>query len=251
MRITILGSGTSHGIPVIGCSCQVCTSKNPKNNRTRSSVWVQEDGTSVLIDIGPEFRIQALRSGVNRVDALFLTHAHADHTHGLDDLRTLSREKIIPVYGNSQTLEEIRRRFAYIFEESHQGGGKPRISLEENATFPVRVGSLEIQAIPLMHGSLPVLGFRIGDFAFITDCSVIPEESLSLLTGLSVLVINALRYTPCSTHLSVSEAVAISEKLHPERTFLTHICHDVDHETLAKELPEKIKPAYDGLVLEV
>ena len=122
MRITILGSGTSHGIPVIGCSCQVCTSKNPKNNRTRSSVWVQEDGTSVLIDIGPEFRIQALRSGVNRVDALFLTHAHADHTHGLDDLRTLSREKIIPVYGNSQTLEEIRRRFAYIFEESHQGG---------------------------------------------------------------------------------------------------------------------------------
>ncbi len=251
MLITILGSGTSHGIPVIGCSCPVCGSHDPRNKRTRASIWIRDGETSLLIDIAPEFRLQALREGIDRVDALFLTHAHADHTHGLDDLRPLSRKKVIPVYGNRKTLREIRRRFSYIFEEGSEGGGKPRISIEEDERFPVRVGDLEVRAVPVLHGSLPILGYRIGEFAYITDCSSIPEDSLPLLEGLSVLVINALRYAPCSTHFSIAEAVGASERIGASMTFLTHLCHDVDHETLMHELPKKIKPAYDGLVLDV
>ena len=235
---------------MIGCSCDVCTSENPRNMRTRCSVWIEEQDTSIIIDTATDFRAQALREGVHDVDAVLLTHAHADHVHGLDDIRSFTYKHPIPFYGNKATIDEVRQRFQYIFTETQIGGGKPKISLHYiSKTF--QAGPVTIVPVPIMHGELEILGFRIGGFVYLTDCSGIPEESYILLQNIDVAVIGALRYRPHDTHYSVSQAVAEIEKFAPRRAYLTHLCHRLDHERLLQELPGHIKPAWDGLTLFV
>jgi phosphoribosyl 1,2-cyclic phosphate phosphodiesterase len=250
VKITFLGTGTSHGIPMIGCSCDVCVSENPKNKRTRCSVWIEEQDTSILIDTATDFRTQALREGIHDIDAVLLTHAHADHVHGLDDIRAFTYRHPIPVYGNAPTIDEVTQRFAYIFTETQEGGGKPKIDLH-TVSRPFHVGPVRIVPVPITHGELSILGFRIGDFVYLTDCSGIPEESYAYLQNIDVAVIGALRYRPHETHYSVSQAVAEIEKISPRRAYLTHLCHRLEHETLLRELPRHIRPAWDGLTLFV
>jgi phosphoribosyl 1,2-cyclic phosphate phosphodiesterase len=260
VKVTLLGTGTSHGIPVVGCTCAVCRSENPRNSRMRCSVHLQTESTSVIIDTTPEFRLQALRAGLNRLDAVVLTHAHADHIHGLDDIRPFSYHAPIPLYGSRPTLEEIRERFSYIFRTTQKGGGKPRIEPIAVDASPFRVRDLTFTPLPVLHGNLRILGYRVGPFAYITDCSKMPEETLQLLEGVEVLVLNALRYTPHPTHLSIDEALSLIEVIKPRAGYLTHLCHDIDHEMLAQDLTRRhargetsvlVEPAYDGLVLDV
>ena len=170
MKITILGSGTSHGVPMIGCDCEVCTSDDEKNKRTRASVWIEKDDTSILIDTSTDFRFQTLREGIPDIDAILFTHAHADHIHGLDDIRPYSYKHVVPVYGNKPTINELRRRFDYIFKKTQRGGGKPNIDLHR-IQRPFSIGPVEIIPVPIMHGKLPIFGVRIGGFAYLTDCS--------------------------------------------------------------------------------
>lgn len=251
MVVTILGSGTSNGVPVIGCTCPVCLSCDKKNNRTRSSLWIQGESASFIIDTATEFRIQALREGIDRVDAVFLTHAHADHIHGLDDIRPLSYNRTIPVYSNEPTIAEIQHRFDYIFKGTQKGGGKPRITLHPLGAGTVPIADLTITAVPVMHGKLPILAYRIGDVGYCTDCSYIPETSFKLLENLKLLIIGSLRYTPHPTHFSVSQTVEVIRKLHPEKAYLTHISHEIEHAALISELPHGIEPAWDGLKVEI
>ena len=255
MEVIFLGTGTSHGIPVIGCDCPVCTSSDPKNNRTRCSVYVRTDGADIIIDMSPEFRIQMLREKLSTADAVLITHTHADHLHGLDDIRPMTFKRPIPVYGSTRVIGIIRRRFDYIFNVTQMGGGKPHIQLnpvEGSFFIPTRDGGkLEVVPIPMLHGKLETFGYRIGDFAYLTDCSYIPKASLHLLNGLKVAVIDALRYKEHPTHLSVEKALALAQKLGAGRTYFTHMCHDIDHAKLLSELPEGIEPAYDGLRITI
>lgn len=251
MLAVLLGSGTSHGVPVIGCTCSVCSSDNPKNKRTRSSILVKNEQVSLLIDTSTDFRTQALREGIDRIDAVFYTHTHADHLHGIDDLRQLSRKAPIPVYASPSNLIEIENRFPYIFRESRYRDAKPRISPIPFHESPVEFGKLRVQPIPVFHGSLPIHGFRIGNFAYLTDCSSIPDRSYELLDGVEILLIDALRHEPHPTHFTVSEAIEAGRRVGARETYLTHICHDLDHEELERELPPGIRPAYDGLRIPI
>lgn len=256
MKVRFLGTGTSHGVPVIGCSCRVCSSDDPRDTRYRSSVFVEGDrGEAILIDAGPEFRLQALRARLNRLDALLVTHAHADHVHGLDDVRPLTRGKPLPVYASRADIEELRHRFSYAFGHGQEGGGKPRLELTEIGEGAA-IGSLSSVPVPLMHGQRKILGYRIGGFAYLTDCSAVPETSMALLSGLDLLVVDGLRLRPHPTHFSVDEALALARELCPLRLLLTHICHDLTHVELesycdAAGLPFPAGPAHDGLVVDV
>ena len=250
MKITVLGSGTSHGVPVIGCSCSVCTSKNPKNKRTRSSIWIQAEGLSILVDTSTDFRTQAVREGIRTLDLILYTHAHADHIHGLDDIRPLCRKVPIPVWGSKDTIEEILRRFDYIFRNTQKGGGKPKIDPHIIKDGPIRIGNLKIEPIPLKHGSLDILGYRLGPFAYLTDCSGVPGTSMDKLKGIQYVIIDGLRHEPHATHFSVGEAVEVIRELGPEKAYLTHICHSIEHKALAEELPPGIEPAWDGLIID-
>lgn len=258
MEMEILGSGTSHGIPVIGCTCPVCASLDPHDNRMRASALVRcDDGTTILIDVGPEFRIQALRAKIDRLDAILLTHSHADHVHGLDDIRIFSREKNIPIYADKTCLTDIRERFSYIFKQTQEGGGKPHVSLiEAPETGVISIGAIEVMPIPLGHGKIPILGWRIGDTAYLTDCNFIPEESILRLKGIKNLVIDSLRLRSHSTHFNFTEALVQIEKIKPDFTWFTHICHDYTHTKLQKWLAanapgKKIEPAFDGLLIRI
>ncbi len=257
MKIRFLGTGTSHGVPMVGCSCRVCTSTDPRDSRYRSSVLVEgNDGELVLIDAGPEFRLQALRERLSRLDAVLVTHAHADHIHGLDDVRPLTRGKPLPVYASRADAEEIRCRFSYAFAHGQEGGGKPRFDLVDVDDETINVGSMRIQAIPLMHGQRRIFGYRSGGLAYLTDCSGVPESSLRLLHGLDLLVVDALRLRPHPTHFTVDEALALARELNPARLLLTHICHDLSHADLEAYcaragLPFPAGPAYDGLSLDL
>jgi phosphoribosyl 1,2-cyclic phosphate phosphodiesterase len=254
LRLTFLGTGTSHGIPVIGCKCPVCTSTNPRNNRYRPSIMVEWHGKTLLVDTPPELRLQLLRADVAHVDALIYTHTHADHVFGLDDVRIFNtRERTaLPVYGTKQTLENLQRQFFYVFVETPLAGGKPQLDLHEidpiDQTF-VAAG-LPIQPIPVMHGPTLVLGYRFGNVAYVTDTNQIPAPSLTLLDGLDVLVLDALRERPHPTHFSLSEALAIVEQVQPRRAFFTHICHDLEHDATNRRLPPGVELAYDGLRVE-
>lgn len=259
MEVTFLGTGTSHGIPVLTCSCDVCRSKHSENMRLRSSLYIKSDKTNIIIDTTPEFRIQAIRENITSIDALLYTHTHADHLHGIDDIRPYSVKKHIPVYARKDVITDITNRFAYIFNQTPQkGGGKPNLILNE-IDDTIIIKDLTITPIPIKHGVLDINGYRINNIAYLTDCSFIPESSYDLLKDLDVLIIGALRYREHSTHFNIDQAIIEIEKINPKRAYLTHICHDVEYfkfcdelEVLGekKEFIKKIKPAHDGLCLK-
>jgi phosphoribosyl 1,2-cyclic phosphate phosphodiesterase len=252
MQVTFLGSGTSSGVPVIGCNCSVCRSPDPRDQRYRASVVLRWNDFSVIIDTGPEFRLQILRAGIHRLDAILLTHEHADHICGLDDIRFFTmRGGVMPMYGNARSLEYVRSAFSYIFDGTHTPGTvRPTIETRD-ISGPFELRGATVIPIPVMHGKLPILGYRIGDFAYITDCSAIPPESMDLLRGLDTLVLGALRERPHPTHFSIGQALESISALRPRRAFLTHIGHEVDHESTNARLPTDCRLAYDGLTIEV
>ncbi len=253
MHITFLGTGTSNGIPVIGCGCRVCSSSDSRNKRTRSSVLVGVDGQTILIDTTPELRLQAVANNVSRVDAVLYTHAHADHVAGFDDLRSFNylNQSQVDVYVDPLTNAIIHERFAYAFENPFPFfGGKPDLRMHV-FEGPFRVGPTEVTPIPVGHGRWTVWGFRFGDLVYLTDAKEIPRSSIDAMRDAEVLVINGLRETPHPVHLSIPEAIDVIHEVKPRRAFLTHLSHDVCHSEMNKLLPSGIELAYDGLVVEV
>jgi phosphoribosyl 1,2-cyclic phosphate phosphodiesterase len=254
MRLTLLGTGTSMGIPVIGCTCAVCTSSDPRNRRMRTSALLTTAGRTLLFDAGPDFRTQALRAGIDSIDAVLLTHSHFDHIGGLDDLRPLTMKRPdtpMPIYGSPATLADIRARFAYAFDD-HASAGSTRPAMQLcpiDTTF--YVGDLAIHSFNVMHGSWTITGYRIGRLGYVTDANHIPDASWPLLADLDVLVLNALRHEPHPTHFTIEQALAVVERLRPRRTLLVHMTHSLDHATVNAGLPAGIELAYDGQVIEV
>lgn len=251
IEITFLGTGTSNGVPVIGCECEVCRSTDPRDTRGRTSSVVRFDGKTVLIDTATELRSQALANGLARIDACLFTHAHADHTGGFDDLRRfneLSRAHL-PIYTGPETAAMLRERFAYAFVDAFPFyGGKPDLILHE-IDAPFELFGRQIVPIPVMHGKLRVFGYRFGELAYVTDAKQIPESSLDLLRGLDVLVLNALRERPHPTHLSVAEAVEVIAEVKPRRALLVHLSHELSHADASAMLPSNVEVAYDGLTV--
>ncbi|HIE52815.1 MAG TPA: MBL fold metallo-hydrolase [Armatimonadetes bacterium] len=252
MEIVVLGSGTSTGVPVIGCECEVCRSTHPKNKRTRPSLLLRAGERAVLIDAGPDFRQQALREGLWHLDAVVLTHAHADHLLGLDDLRVFNfrQQAPLPLYGSPATLATVQQMFAYAFEAPSEGSSIPQFVLHP-IEGPFTVAGLPFLPLPVWHGEMEVLAFRVYDFAYVTDVSLIPARVVDQLKGLDLLILDALRYRPHPTHFSLTEALEVVATLRPRCTYLTHLTHHFDHETVNAQLPSGVKLAYDGLRLEI
>ena len=252
MKVTVLGSGTSHGVPMIGCTCPVCLSPNPKDKRFRPSVAVENDGKVILVDTTPELRLQSLAVGLNRVDAVLVTHTHADHIFGLDDLRRFNdlTGQEIPLFGDAGTLADIRRIFQYIFTETQLGGGKPRITLHE-VPESFELFGLRIQSFYVLHGRLPVLAYRFENFAYVTDVNLIPQESMEKLRGLELLILDAVRFDPHETHFGLYQALEIVELLEPRLTLFTHLSHKFEHDSVNASLPPHAKLAFDGQVIEL
>jgi phosphoribosyl 1,2-cyclic phosphate phosphodiesterase len=251
MRVTILGSGTSLGVPVIGCDCAVCTSNNGRNHRTRASILVETARQRLLVDVGPDFRFQALREKIHSLDAVLMTHDHADHINGLDDLRIFNfyTGRAITIYSNPAVKDFIENRFAYAFHPPQEGGGVPTFDLRV-VSEPFVLDDIEVTPVRVFHGDLEILGFRFNDFGYVTDCSRMPDESKARLKGVRVLVLNALRRAPHPTHLSLDEAVALARELGAGHTYFTHICHELEHDETNKSLPEHFALAYDGLKIQ-
>ncbi len=254
LRITVLGSGTSVGVPTIGCECRVCRSTDPRDKRLRPSILVSYGGHNVLIDTTPDFRAQALRAGFRTLDAVLYTHAHADHIMGLDDVRPFNygRPDRIPLYAPPDALQAIQRMFRYVFESTnHHAGGVPRVELFPLDSAGVDLFGLRFQPVPLLHGPRPIVGYRFGRAAYLTDHSDIPSESVPLLGDLDVLFLDALRRQPHPTHSTVERSLQWVEQLRPRRAFFTHICHDLPHEETNRTFPPHVRLAYDGLEIEV
>jgi phosphoribosyl 1,2-cyclic phosphate phosphodiesterase len=252
LRVTMLGSGTSSGVPVIGCTCAVCTSTDPRDRRSRPGLKLESAGRTVLIDTPTDLREQALRFGLDRVDAVLFTHPHADHVFGLDDLRIFNfrQRQAIPCYGSPATLAALRRTFAYVFEDGQEGGGKPQLELRA-IDGPFAAGGVRFTPLAVAHGEMEVLAFRSGGFAYVTDCSAIPPASMRELGGLDVLILDALRHRPHPTHFTVAEALAVIATLRPRRAILTHIAHDLGHAEVSATLPQGTELGYDGLIFDV
>ncbi len=254
MRITFLGTGTSTGVPVIGCTCATCRSTDPRDKRSRPSIYLRfDDGTAVLVDASPDLRAQALQYGIDRVDLILLTHSHADHVLGLDDVRIFNfrQRAAIPCQGDVRTLSDVRRMFAYVFDpRTPQGGGLPQLSLLQ-VGGPFSFGRRTFVPVPVKHGSLPILGYRVGGFAYLTDCSEIPDSSFPQLDRLDVLVLDALRHRRHSTHFNIEQAVEAAIRIGARRTYFTHMTHDLPHAATCTELPAAMTLAHDGLVLDV
>jgi phosphoribosyl 1,2-cyclic phosphate phosphodiesterase len=252
MRVRILGSGTSLGVPVIGCDCRVCLSDDPRNKRLRSSVFVETEQQRILVDVTPDFRTQALRENIRAIDAVFMTHEHADHISGLDDLRVFGfhTRRPVPIYSNRVVKEFIEERFFYAFNPPQQGGGVPQLGLQL-IEEPVVLGDVTVTPVPVYHGNMEILGFRFNDFGYVTDCSRMPDESKARLMDLDVLVLNALRRKPHPTHYSLDEAVAVARELRAGRTYFTHLTDKLEHEETNRSLPDSFELAYDGLVIEI
>jgi phosphoribosyl 1,2-cyclic phosphate phosphodiesterase len=256
MRLTFLGTGTSFGVPQIGCGCAVCRSTDPRDKRTRSGALLEGRGSTILIDTPPELRLQLIAGGIAQVDAVVYTHEHADHINGIDDLRMFSmhNRRALPIYGPAETLERIRASFSYIFDDVRPYEGTSKPSLELHALEPgrpVAVAGIELLPLAFRHGHLRVFGYRAGSLAYITDVKSIPEAERGRLQGLDVLVLNALWWRTHPTHLSIAEAVQTAQALGARRTYLTHLTHETGHAELAGQLPDGILPAYDGLSVEV
>jgi phosphoribosyl 1,2-cyclic phosphate phosphodiesterase len=254
MRLTFLGTGTSMGVPVIGCRCEVCTSPNPRNKRLRTSALLEVGGLNVLFDAGPDLRQQALAAGLARVDAVLLTHAHVDHIAGLDDLRPLNfaQKAAIPLYGMQPTLKFVRKHFDYAFSEGSEGSTRPSLELVEiHDSILFQVGPVMIVPFNVYHGTWTITGFRIGGLGYVTDASAIPPESLAHLHGLDLLVLNALRQQPHPTHFSLEQALEQIEILKPRRALLVHMTHDMEHQAINATLPEHVRLAFDGQIVEI
>jgi phosphoribosyl 1,2-cyclic phosphate phosphodiesterase len=253
VKITFLGTGTSQGVPVIACRCQVCTSADFRDKRLRSSILVEQGSTAVVIDSGPDFRQQMLRAEVNHIDGLLFTHEHKDHIAGMDDIRAYNyvhREKV-NIYANLQVQEALHREFPYVFAD-FKYPGVPEINMHTIDESAFSIGEIDFLPVPVLHYRLPVLGFRIGDFTYITDANHITEQSMSLIRGSKILVINALRREPHVSHFTLEEALEVIGKLGPEKAYLTHISHQLGmHEDVNAELPANVQCAYDGLVIEI
>jgi phosphoribosyl 1,2-cyclic phosphate phosphodiesterase len=252
MRLTILGTGTSMGVPVIGCGCAVCTSPDPRNRRLRTSALLHHNGTTLLIDAGPDMRAQVLRHGITKLDAVLLTHAHTDHIGGIDDLRpfTMRSNQPLPIYGDLVTLDRVRYMFDYAFDPAPSLSTRPQLETHEiNGQF--EVGPFAIEPFAVQHGPNAITGYRIGALAYITDASSLPPTTMAKLQGLDVLVINALRWTPHPLHLTVEQALAIVRELQPRQAYFVHITHDLDHAAVNAELPPNAQLAYDGQIIEV
>lgn len=257
MRLRFLGTGTSFGVPQIGCSCAVCHSEDPRDKRTRVGALVEDGGLRLLIDTPPELRLQLIEAGVDRVDAVLYTHEHADHSHGIDDIRAISvrRDGALPMYGAAQTLAGLAKRFPYIFDAAMKplpGTSKPEgfaHALEPGVS--TRIGHLDVVPLELPHGRIKVFGYRIGALGYVTDAKRVPDDVLKQLQGVDVLVLNALFRTAHPTHLSIAEAVETAERIGARRTYFTHLTHETSHADLAKLLPKGMAPAHDGLVVEI
>ncbi len=256
MKLTFLGTGTSFGVTQVGCGCAVCRSTDPRDKRNRVGALVESGGFRLLIDTPPELRLQLIAAQVDRVDAVLFTHDHADHTHGIDDVRAISpRGTALPMYGPAETLAALRHRFPYVFEAAHTqipGTSKPEGAAHAlEVDVPVRLGPVVVTPVEVPHGHARVFGYRIGPLAYVTDAKSLPESALARLRGADVLVINALFRRSHPTHLSVGEAVATARLVGARRTFLTHLTHETAHADLEAELPSDIRPAYDGLAVEI
>lgn len=252
MRVTFLGTGTSTGVPVIGCDCATCRSSDARDRRWRPSIYLQLDGgLSLLVDASPDLRAQALRFDVRRVDMILFTHGHADHVLGLDDVRIYNFRQggVIPCYGDARTMAGVRRMFAYVFDPATpRGGGLPQLALWP-LSGAFSVAGRTIVPVPLRHGTLPVYGYRLGGLAYLTDCNEIPDASWPLLEGLDVLVLDALRHRPHSTHFNVERAVEAAARIGARQTYFTHMTHDLPHAETCAGLPPAITLAHDGLVV--
>jgi phosphoribosyl 1,2-cyclic phosphate phosphodiesterase len=252
-KITVLGSGTSVGVPTIGCPCAVCHSADPRDNRLRPSILISYQGRNVVVDTTPDFRTQALRAHIERLDAVVFTHSHADHLMGLDDVRPFNfRQKDgIPIYAHEDTMAAIHRCFPYIFDGAKKESNVPRLDARTFTGEPFDLFGMPFRPIPILHGSQTIYGFRFGAAAYLTDHSEIPESSLELLRGLDVIFLDALRYKPHPTHSTVDRSVKTVELLGARRAFFTHICHDLAHERAESMLPPHVRLAYDGLEIQV
>lgn len=250
-RVTLLGTGTSTGVPVVTCDCAVCRSDDPRNRRMRPGIRVDLAEGTAVVDTSPDFRDQALRFGIERVDAVLYTHPHADHVFGLDDLRVYNfrQRAAIPCFGSERTIARLRQIFSYVFEEGQEGGGKPRLDLRA-VREPFDLLGEQVVPIPVWHGEMEVFGYRIGRFAVVTDVSRIPDEGYAALDGVEVLVLSALRYTPHPTHYSIEQAIEVAGRIGARRTLFTHIAHEVDHGNLRVPLPAGVEIGYDGLVVD-
>jgi phosphoribosyl 1,2-cyclic phosphate phosphodiesterase len=257
VKLTFLGTGTSFGVPQVGCRCAVCTSDDPRDKRSRVGALVEDGGFRLLLDTPPELRLQLIAADVDRVDAVLFTHDHADHTNGIDDIRAISvhHDGALPIYGPAETLESLARRFPYIFDPTIKplpGTLKPEgFAHPLEPGVPARIGHLDVTPVVVPHGRLRVFGYRIGPLAYVTDAKSLPDDVVAQLAGAEVLVLNALFRRPHPTHLSISEAVAAAERVGARRTYLTHLTHETAHAALAASLPAGIAPAHDGLTVEM
>lgn len=254
MKVTFLGSGTSTGVPVIGCGCRVCTSDNPKNQRLRQSVKIETNGKHILIDTTPDLRLQLLRDPMPTIDFILFTHSHSDHLMGLDDIRPFNffQKRTITAFANEMTVKAIRRAFSYIWDDQAQiGGGKPQLEVRE-VDGPFSFEGIDVVPLPVAHGNWTILGFRIGGFAYITDTNGIPASTRESLSGIEVLALDGLRKSPSHpTHFTIDEAIDAAREIGAPLTYLMHLSHDVDHDEVEQGLPEGFRLAYDGLTLEL
>lgn len=253
MKITFLGTGTSQGVPVIGCSCEICTSPDKHDKRLRSSIWIETPEASIVIDTGPDFRYQALRAKIHKLDAVVFTHGHKDHTAGMDDVRAYNffQQKAMDIYASPETQSIIRREFAYIFDNPNYPG-IPQITLHTIANEPFTINGLQLLPVRVLHYQLEVFGFRIGDFTYITDANYIAPEEMEKIKGSKVLVLNALRHEPHISHFTLEEAVAVAREAGAAQTYFTHISHQLGlHDVLNQQLPQGMALAYDGLQLDI
>lgn len=250
MKVIILGTGTSQGVPVIGCKCETCSSSNPKDKRLRTSAYIESDGQKILIDTSVDFRQQMLKNKIDDIDSVLYTHHHVDHINGMDDLRQITQKhhKVINLYGNKLTVDEMKISFRYVFDEeliSHHAVPLVKFHYIDNEKF--KLGNVEIIPIECLHGNLKIFGYRINNFAYITDGSAISDDELKKLEGLKVLVINALRIRPHPTHFNLQQAIEIAKKVKPKKTYFTHLTHDILHDKINSTLPKGIELAYDGI----
>lgn len=257
MKLTFLGTGTSFGIPQVGCTCPVCNSTDPRDRRTRSGAVVETAGSTILIDTPPELRLQLVAARIANVDAVLYTHEHADHTNGIDDLRIFSarQRRALPVYGPPETLDRLQSTFRYIFDSEmrpYEGTSKPQLELHRiDPGKTVQVAGVDVLPLAFAHGHLRVYGYRFGDLAYLTDVKAVGPEEMERLRGVRVLVLNALWWRAHPTHMSIAEAITTAQAIGAETTYLTHLTHETGHAELAASLPGGILPAYDGLVADI